>query len=176
MFVALDVLVPLVSARQSHERPHAALPASVLYPCLSGQTGAARSADLVNIATGWESAVYTFAVYTFDREYGPDEGRQRQALILRLYLGDHTHAKSAHEFLNMRQLHQAGYPVPSVHLLEPTNSPFGKPVAIMERIAGQVMGPLFFGAYVGKQRKLLALCCAWFVQLHRLDCDPLLMT
>jgi hypothetical protein len=38
------------------------------------------------------------------------------------------------------------------------------------------MGPLFFGAYVGKQRKLLALCCAWFVQLHRLDCDPLLMT
>jgi hypothetical protein len=56
-------------------------------------------------------------------KYGPDEGRQRQALVLRLYLGDHTHAKSAHEFLNMRQLHQAGYPVPSVHLLEPTNSP-----------------------------------------------------
>ena len=39
----------------------------------------------------------------------------------------------------------------------------------MERIAGQVMGPPFFRAHRGKQRELLTLCCALFVQLHRLD-------
>jgi aminoglycoside phosphotransferase (APT) family kinase protein len=63
---------------------------------------------LLSITAGWESEMYAF-----DVEYGPAENRRREALVLRLYPGDHGHAKAAHEFHSMRQLHQAGYSVPS---------------------------------------------------------------
>jgi aminoglycoside phosphotransferase (APT) family kinase protein len=123
--------------------------------------------DLSSITAGWESEMYAF-----DVEYGPAEDRRREALILRLYPGDQAHAKAAHEFHSMRQLRQAGYPVPYVHMLERTNSPFGKPCVIMERIAGQVMGPLFSSARGEQQREILRRFCALFVQLHRLDWRP----
>lgn len=123
--------------------------------------------DLSSITAGWESEMYAF-----DVEYGPAEDRRRETLVLRLYPGDQAHAKAAHEFHSMRQLHQAGYPVPYVHMLERTNSPFGKPCVIMERIAGQVMGPLFSSARGEQQREILTRFCALFVQLHRLDWRP----
>src|SRR6266516_1569650 len=75
--------------------------------------------DLTRITAGWESEMYAF-----DVEYGPAEDRQCEALVLRLYPGDYAPAKAAHEFHSLRQLHQAGYPVPYVHLLEHTNAPF----------------------------------------------------
>ncbi len=34
-------------------------------------------------------------MYTFDVEHGLDEDRRREALVLRLYSGDHAHAKAA---------------------------------------------------------------------------------
>jgi aminoglycoside phosphotransferase (APT) family kinase protein len=123
--------------------------------------------DLSSITAGWESEMYAF-----DVEYGPAEDRQREALVLRLYPGDHAHAKAAHEFHSMRQLHQAGYPVPYVHMLERTNSPFGKPFVMMERIAGQVMGPLLSSARGEQQRELLRRFCTLFMQLHQLDWRP----
>jgi aminoglycoside phosphotransferase (APT) family kinase protein len=123
--------------------------------------------DLVSITAGWESEMHAF-----DVEYGPAEDRRREALVLRLYPGDDAHAKSAHEFQSMRQLHKSGYPVPQVHILERAHSPFGKPFVIMERIAGQVMGPLLSSARGGKQPELLTLFCELFVQLHRLDWQP----
>src|SRR6266571_7217187 len=123
--------------------------------------------DLIRITAGWESEMYAF-----DVEYGPAEDRRREALVLRLYPGDHAYAKAAHEFHSMRHLHQAGYPVPSVHILERTNSPFGKPFVIMERIPGQVMGPLLSSARGEQQRELLTRFCVLFVQLHRLDWRP----
>jgi aminoglycoside phosphotransferase (APT) family kinase protein len=123
--------------------------------------------NLVSITAGWESEMYAF-----DVEYGPAEDRRPEALVLRLYPGDDAHAKSAHEFHSMRQLHKAGYPVPQVHILERANSPFGKPFVIMERIKGQVMGPQLSRACGGKQRKLLTLFCALFMHLHRLDWRP----
>ena len=91
--------------------------------------------NLVSITTGWESEIYAF-----DVEYGPAEARQREALVLRLYPGDHAHAKAAHEFQSMQQLYKMGYPVPLVHLLERADSALGKPFVIMERIPGQVLG------------------------------------
>src|SRR5262249_42163040 len=155
MFVALDRLVPLVSVRQSHEQPHAALPAGLLYSCLSGQAGLQVN-DLVNITTSRESEVYAF-----DMEHGSDEDRRREALVLHFHVGDHAHAKSAHVFQSIRRLHQAGYPVPSVYLLEPASSSLGKPCITMERIAGQVMRLLFFRAHgrnLGSYRHSAAPC------------------
>jgi aminoglycoside phosphotransferase (APT) family kinase protein len=120
--------------------------------------------NLISITGGWESEMYAF-----DVAYGPAKDRRREVLVLRLYPGDQAYAKAAHEFHSLRHLHQVGYPVPSVHLLERTNAPFGMPFVIMERIAGQMMGPLLSSACGEQQRALLMYFCALFVQLHRLD-------
>jgi len=122
---------------------------------------------LVSIPASWENVMYAF-----DVEYGPTVDRQREALVLRLYPGGEAHVKAAHEFYSMRRLHTAGYPVPYVHLLERTNSPLGAPFVIMERVAGQTVGPLVLKAHWGRQRELLTHCCALLVQLHRLDWRP----
>jgi len=125
--------------------------------------------DVVNITTGWESEVYSFDV---DVEYGRPEERRHERLILRIYPGDDAEAKSAREFYGMRQLHKAGYPVPQVLILESENSPFGQPFVIMERIEGQELAPLMFGAPKERQQRLLTLFCELFVRLHRLDWRP----
>ena len=123
--------------------------------------------DLIAISSGWESAIYSFAV-----EHGPAGGRRREELILRIYPADDAYDKSGHEFHGMRQLHKAGYPVPQVLILERENSPFDKPFVIMERIEGQVLWPLLFGSPQEKQRELLTLFCELFVQLHALEWRP----
>ena len=126
-----------------------------------------RVTDLLSLTGGWESEMYAL-----DVEYGPAENRRREVLVLRLYPGDQAHTKAAHEFRSLRHLHQAGYPVPYVHLLECTNAPFGMPFVIMERIAGQMMGLLLASACGEQQRELLTYFCTLFVQLHRLDWRP----
>ncbi len=121
--------------------------------------------DLVSITAGWENEMYAF-----DVEYGPAGERRREKLVLRVYPGDDAYVKSAHEFQGMRQLYQAGYPVPQVLLLERESS--HKPFVIMERIDGQVLWPILFDASEKKRRELLTRFCALFVQLHTLDWRP----
>jgi aminoglycoside phosphotransferase (APT) family kinase protein len=120
--------------------------------------------DLTDLGAGWESELYSFTV-----EHGPAGNGLREGLVLRVYPGDDADAKSAHEFRSMSQLRQAGYPVPRVILLERENSPFGSPFVIMERIQGQMLGSLLFGAPEAQQQELLTLFCELFVRLHRLD-------
>ena len=126
-----------------------------------------KVSELTSISEGWESEMYSF-----DVEYGPAGERKREELVLRIYPGDDAHAKSAREFHGMRQLYEAGYPVPQVLVLERADSPLGKPFVIMERIAGQVLWPLLFGSSGKEQQRLLTLFCDRFVQLHALDWRP----
>jgi aminoglycoside phosphotransferase (APT) family kinase protein len=123
-----------------------------------------KVSDLSQISTGWESVVYAF-----DAEYGPPKERQCEELILRIYPGEDAWDKSAHEFRGMRQLHEVGYPVPRVLILERENSPFDKPFVIMERIAGEMLWPLLFNAPEGGNQELLTLFCRLFVELHSLE-------
>src|SRR5205823_3762034 len=51
-------------------------------------------------------------------------------------------SKARDEFKVMRLLAGAGYPVPRVDLLAVDDSPLGRPLVIMERIDGQIMGRL----------------------------------
>lgn len=111
-------------------------------------------------------------MYAFDVEYGPAGARQHEGLVLRLYHGDGAYAASAHEFLGMKRLHEAGYPVPPVLLFERDHSPFGKPLVLMERIEGHVLGSLLFSAPAKQQRLLLTRLCALLVRLHALDWRP----
>lgn len=121
---------------------------------------------LSSLSTGWETEVYAFEV-----EYGPAEARTGESLILRIYPGDDAHAKATHEYHSLRQLHQAGYPVPQVLALECDDSFFGRPFVIMERVKGREMWPLLFGSTrdAEGQQTLLTLFCQLFVRLHSLD-------
>ncbi len=121
---------------------------------------------LNNISAGWESDVYAF-----DLEHGPDGERERQDLVMRVYPGDDARVKSAREFRGMRQLYQAGYPVPEVLVLENEHSPFERPFVIMERIEGQPLWSLLFGDGE-RERELMTQFCKLLVDLHTLEWRP----
>ncbi|CAG0956570.1 hypothetical protein ANRL3_00589 [Anaerolineae bacterium] len=123
-----------------------------------------RIYNLENITAGWESEVYAFSL-----EHGQPSNRVRDELILRLYSGEGAGDKCAHEFLSLQRLHQVGYPVPQVHVLEHESSPFGKPFIIMERINGQVMWAQLDTANETVRAELIASFCKLFARLHQLD-------
>lgn len=115
-----------------------------------------------DITSGWESEVYAF-----DLLHGP--AKDIQPLILRLYAGEHAFAKAEREFIALRRLHNAGYPVPRPYRLERRNSPFGNPFVLIERIAGRPMLSSMLDVGQVEQRALIALFCDLFARLHRLD-------
>ncbi len=127
----------------------------------------ARITELIPISEGWESDMYAFVA-----ESGPDGARQREELVLRLYAGEDAHTKSAREWRGMSLLHDAGYPVPQVLILERDESPFGRPFLIMERIRGRQMWPVWFRSPAEKQQELLTLFCRLLVRLHALEWQP----
>ena len=119
-----------------------------------------RIVDLVRIADGWETEVYSFAL-----EYEEAAQRKRQDLILRIYPGDDAQEKSAREFHAMRQLYQVGFPVPQVLPLESEGSRFGKPYVIMERIEGRPMGDIIGESPTERKIELATQFCGMFVDL-----------
>lgn len=125
------------------------------------------ASNLVSVSAGWESDVYTF-----DLAWGPADARQHETLVLRLYPGADAYVKSGREFLGMRRLHAAGYPVPFVHALERDHSPFGKPCVLMEYVEGRMLWEPLFRAPEPRQSQLLTLFCGLFVRLHRLAWEP----
>jgi len=121
----------------------------------------------LKISDGWENEVYSFTV-----EYEEDGERKRDDLILRIYPGDGARQKAAREFNGMKKLHELGFPVPEVLILEMDDSPFGKPFVIMEKINGRSMGQVFDESPDEKRRDLITLFCRMFVDLHNLDWRP----
>jgi aminoglycoside phosphotransferase (APT) family kinase protein len=122
---------------------------------------------LVAMTAGWEHEVYSF-----DAEYGPAKDRSRETLVLRIYSGDRARERSEHEFQSLRRLHDAGYPVPRVHVLESGDSPVGKPFVVMERIDGQRLGQLLAGSSEEKRREIREPFCELLVRLHGMDWRP----
>ena len=126
-----------------------------------------RISDLARISEGWENEIYSFTI-----EYQEATERKREDLILRIYPGDDAAEKSAREFRAMKRLHEIGFPVPEVSLLELDNSPFGRPFVIMEKINGRLMGAVLTESSDEKRQELLTLFCRMFVDLHTLDWRP----
>jgi aminoglycoside phosphotransferase (APT) family kinase protein len=128
--------------------------------------------SLTQITDGWENEVYSFTIeYGEATDLPASEGKWRKCedLILRIYPGHDAPQKSEREFNAMKKLHEIGFPVPQVLLLELNNSPFGKPFVIMEKINGKSMGDVFDESIEAKRRELLTLFCQMFVRLHELD-------
>lgn len=120
--------------------------------------------NVVSITSEWKHEMYAFDV-TRDSA----QNRAREALVLRLYDGDNAHETSAREFYGMKLLHEAGYPVPRVHVLEAAGSSIGKAFVIMERIDGQQYSALIADASDAKASELRTRFCELWRRLHRLD-------
>ena len=118
---------------------------------------------LDKLADGWESDNYLLTV-----EYG-GVPRTRTDWVWRIYSGVGSQAKAAREFNSLERLHDAGYPVPRVFLLEVEQSPVDRPFIIMEYIQGEVMWDLLGKVPAGRQAQLIDQFCRLFVQLHALD-------
>ncbi len=121
--------------------------------------------DLRPISDGWECEVWSFDVET--REDGE---LHRKGLILRIYPGEAGPAKAAREFAAMRQLCQQGYPVPQVFCLDRDDA--GRPVVIMERVDGRLLGQVLIASPREEAERLVNRFCLLFADLHRLDWQP----
>jgi aminoglycoside phosphotransferase (APT) family kinase protein len=120
-----------------------------------------------DLTTGWESTIYALNL-TFQK----DGQRMQDEIVLRIYPGDYAAEKSRHEFQGMQLLHQAGYPVPRVHLIEENPTSIGKAFMLLDRIQGEVMWSLIDRSSQQQQRELLTQFCDLFLRLHRLDWRP----
>jgi aminoglycoside phosphotransferase (APT) family kinase protein len=125
---------------------------------------AVRILNLENITTGWESDIYAFSL-----EHGRVSNRLCEKLVLRLYSGEGAGDKAVHEFRTIQRLHEIGYPVPQVYVLEHEPSPLGRPFIIMEKIDGQVMWAQLDAATETVQTRLIAQLCQLLARLHQLD-------
>ena len=123
--------------------------------------------SLTKITDGWENEVYSFTI-----GYEEATKRKHEDLILRIYPGNDAPQKSEKEFNAMKKLHEVGFPVPEVFLLELDSSTFGKPFVIMEMIDGRSMGDVLDESPEEKKQELITLFCQIFVNLHTLDCRP----
>lgn len=141
------------------------------YARLLSDKDSPRVVALTDISTGWESELYSFWL-----EYGSAESKQRQHLVLRLYMGTGATEKAKREFQAIQQLYQAGYPVPQVYTLEHKQTPFGRPFIIMECIEGQEMWLLMSKMPQAEWQPLLTQFCQLFVQLHALEWRPFRQT
>lgn len=120
--------------------------------------GNVKIVDLVEISDGWENEVYSFAIKP-----------EHEELILRIYPGDGAARKATKEFNGMKRLHELGFPVPEVFILELDESYFNKPFVIMEKINGRDMGEVLSEASEEKKQELVTLFCGMFAKLHAMD-------
>ena len=150
-----------------HDAQHAPNPVPICrqaFPELSAQS----VSDFRRISDGWECDVYRLDLD------GVQDGRPvRRELILRIYLGNGAIPKAHHEFEIMRVLHQVGYPVPRVDALQAEDSPVGRPLVLMERVDGPVLGFVFINASEPSEReRSFDLFCRLLADLHALDWQP----
>lgn len=131
---------------------------------LAAQFPDTRLADFSLISGGWECDIYTFTLQYSD-------GKTRD-LILRLYLGDDGLAKAQREGGGMRQLFQAGYPVPEIFVQETTSAILGQPFLIMEKLDGGALWPALAVAPPEQEDYLLRQFGEVVARLHQLDWRP----
>jgi len=120
--------------------------------------------NFTKITSGWENEVYSY-----DLIYNQNGQQNRGELILRIYPGDHAEGKSSREFNAMKELHNLGFPVPQVYILEHDKSIFGKPFVIMEKINGQILWKVIDNSSENRKMELANKFCRIFVNLHSLD-------
>ncbi|MHA2040859.1 MAG: phosphotransferase family protein [Candidatus Thorarchaeota archaeon] len=123
-----------------------------------------RVSHLAEITDGWETEIYSF-----DVESGSRGEQNIEKLVLRMYAGPWAVHKARKEYSLLRRLHNAGYPVPMVSLIEEESSHLGRPFIIMERIEGDAMWNLISAEENLQDSHLYRIFSRLFHDLHNLD-------
>lgn len=131
---------------------------------LAGRCSGATISDLQFIVSGWESDVFSFTLH-------PSDGPPR-SLVLRLCSGQGAGLKLVREAQGLRQLLQAGYPVPAILLHEADAAFLGKPFSVMERLDGRPLWPVLAEAAPPRAGNLLDRFGGLLARLHQLDWRP----
>ena len=127
------------------------------------------TSDPVRISEGWETEIYSFDIAYKLSGSPQSESPILRTLILRIFPGQGSGRQAVKEFVAMKRLYQAGYPVPLVLQHGGEDSPFGKPFILMERIAGRNLWSFMFRPETDHKEQLLDQFCGLLVQLHKLD-------
>ncbi|MGH2482519.1 MAG: phosphotransferase family protein, partial [Ktedonobacteraceae bacterium] len=121
-----------------------------------------------NMSTGWEGDLLALSLaYEEERECRTEE------VILKLYYGQSGTKKARKEFRSLQQLAQIGYPVPHALFAALEDSPFGRAALAMEKIQGDTAEHIFERLSQQQQRALVAHCCQLYLDLHKLNWEPL---
>lgn len=114
-------------------------------------------AGLTRMSTGWESDVYAFEA----PEFAPG-GR-----VLRLYFGGNAGPTALHEFRSLELLKRAGYPVPTVDLVEQSMRPLGRAFLMMAQIRqGVSLSECWREATPGVRAEAIKRFCQLLMRLH----------
>ena len=116
--------------------------------------------NLQNITTGWETEIFSF-----DLEWAENGDERLQKLVARIYPAKHDDTKAQREGTTMKRLHEVGYPVPEVHIIETEPSHLGLPFIIMDRIDGGTLDDILRE----NAEKWMNEFSILFVNLHQLD-------
>ena len=114
------------------------------------------------ILSGWETEIYFF-------EISPDLFSNSK-IVLRLYPHINLSQKAENEYHCLSWLHQKGYSVPTVLLLEtdPNNS-FKRPFIVLEQIEGSTLTDLLGRSNPSEQERLMLIFMKKFLELHKID-------
>ncbi|MFX1561096.1 MAG: phosphotransferase family protein, partial [Promethearchaeota archaeon] len=113
--------------------------------------------NLQYITSGWETEILSFDL---EKSTG-----QVLNLVARIYPGADAVSKAQKESSIMRKIHEIGYPVPRVHIVETESFQLGNPFIIMDRINGNTLDDKLHE----DQRRWLRVFFDLFVRLHKLD-------
>ncbi|MFW9910698.1 MAG: phosphotransferase family protein, partial [Candidatus Thorarchaeota archaeon] len=117
-----------------------------------------------NITSGWETDVFSF-----DVEYAMNGVNKAERLVARVYPGSPGAYRANFEFDLLKAIHEIGFPVPRVLLVETESDTFEKPFIIMDRIVGKTMREIMLEGNEARQSEMVDLFSRLFVEMHRLD-------
>jgi aminoglycoside phosphotransferase (APT) family kinase protein len=127
----------------------------------------AEIVHFASLASGWESEIFALTL-----AYREGEMRKTTDLILKIVQGEQRRQKATLEYVHIKLLTRAGYPVPQLVQFSAKDTELG-PYILMEYVRGQsLMEALQDTSDDAQRTALIQLFCSLLVQLHRLDWKP----
>lgn len=121
----------------------------------------AQVGPLEELAGGWASAVYAFAL--------EEPGAAPARLVLKTFAPSQAgQAHAEREWRALTSLGAAGYAVPGAHMFEPDPRVIGNPFVLIERVAGEQLWAIYERASAADQQRIVQSFVARLAELHAL--------
>ncbi len=120
--------------------------------------------NVQDITSGWETEILSL-----DISYNLQGKARDEKLIVRIYPGNPGQHRASFEYSLLNAIHDQGFPVPRVLLVETESDLFQRPFIVMERIVGQTMMDHLRNTSEPQFSEMIHLFSRVFVELHQLD-------